>query len=121
MIGEGIFTQDGHLWKHSRGLLRRQFVRIQYQDLKVFEGPINDLLDGLMSSSGIVDLQPFFFRFTLATTTSLIFGEPFAGLDPTDHKIFWRKFRLLLTYFCNAFAARGLVLDLQSLEVQEIV
>ncbi|RDL32646.1 Cytochrome P450 [Venustampulla echinocandica] len=92
MIGEGIFTQDGHPWKHSREILRRQFVRIQYQDLKVFESPINDLLDGLMSSSGIVDLQPFFFRFTLATTTSLIFGEPFAGLDSTDHEIFSKNF-----------------------------
>ena len=103
MIGEGIFTQDGHLWKHSRGLLRRQFIRIQYQDLKVFEGPINDLLDGLMSSSSIVDLQPFFFRFTLATTTSLIFGEPFAGLDPTDHNIFGENFD-----YCSLISAMRL-------------
>jgi cytochrome P450 len=93
MIGEGIFTQDGQRWKHSRELLRRQFVRIQYQNLQVFEGPTNELLAGLRSApSGIVDLQPFFLRFTLTTTTSLIFGEPFAGLDPTDHEKFGENF-----------------------------
>jgi cytochrome P450 len=93
MIGEGIFTQDGQPWRHSRELLRRQFVRIQYQDLKVFEGPINNLLDELKSSSsGVVDLQPFFFRFTLTTTTSLIFGEPFAGLGLDDHEQFGDDF-----------------------------
>jgi cytochrome P450 len=92
MIGSGIFTQDGNPWKHSRELVRRQFMRIQYQDVKVFDGPINDLLATLASSTGVVDLQPAFFRFTLATTTSLIFGEPFAGLDPKDHETFGENF-----------------------------
>jgi cytochrome P450 len=93
MIGEGIFTQDGEPWKHSREILRRQFVRMQYQDLKTFQGPVNDLLAELNSApSGTVDLQPFFFRFTLTTTTSLIFGEPFADLDPTDHEQFGDNF-----------------------------
>lgn len=67
-------------------------MRIQYQDVKVFDGPIDDLLAILASSTGVVDLQPEFFRFTLATTTSLIFGEPFAGLDPKDHDVFGRNF-----------------------------
>ena len=93
MIGEGIFTQDGEPWKHSRETLRRQFVRMQYQDLRLFEGPINTLLSELRSlPSGVVDLQPYFFRFTLTTTTSLIFGEPFAGLDSTDHENFSANF-----------------------------
>ncbi|KAJ5304830.1 uncharacterized protein N7443_004490 [Penicillium atrosanguineum] len=51
MIGHGIFTQDGPAWKHSREMLRRQFVRMQYQDTSVFEGPIDDLLGTLHSST----------------------------------------------------------------------
>ncbi|RAL10461.1 cytochrome P450 [Aspergillus homomorphus CBS 101889] len=67
MIGNGIFTQDGVAWKHSRHVLRRQFVRMQRQDTKIFDGPVNDLLADLQSrSEGVVDLQPAFFRFTLA-------------------------------------------------------
>jgi cytochrome P450 len=88
-------------------------MRIQYQDVKVFENPINNLLATLSSSTGIVDLQPEFFRFMLATTTSLIFGEPFAGLDPTDHEVFAENFdycslisamRLRLAAFCFLYS-----------------
>ncbi|KAF2096846.1 cytochrome P450 [Rhizodiscina lignyota] len=81
LLGEGIFTQDGRPWKHSRELLRRQFVRIQYQNPKVFDQHINELINGLSASGdGVVDLQPYLFRFTLATTTDLIFGEPVGRL-----------------------------------------
>lgn len=75
-------------------------MRIQYQDVKVFENPINDLLSILSSSTGVVDLQPEFFRFTLATTTSLIFGEPFAGLNSTDHEAFAEDFN-----YCSLISA----------------
>ena len=92
MIGNGIFTQDDQAWKNSRELLRRQFVRMQYQDMKIFEGPINDLLATLQPRTGVVDLQPAFFSFTLATTVSLIFGEPSAGLEQSDHDTFAEAF-----------------------------
>ncbi|KAF7874771.1 hypothetical protein EAF04_001945 [Stromatinia cepivora] len=92
MIGEGIFTQDGRHWKRSREILRRQFTRIQYQDIKVFDRPPNDMLASLSSYKGTVDLQPFFFRFTLATTTSLIFGEVSSGLPNREHELFEKNF-----------------------------
>ena len=80
-IGEGIFTQDGTAWKHSRELLRRPFLKSHYQDLQGFREHTDSLIAGLASSSGVVDLQPFFFRFTLATTTALIFGQSVDGLE----------------------------------------
>ena len=49
---------------------------MHYQDLTGFGEHIDDLVAHLKSCSGVVDLQPFFFRFTLATTTALIFGQP---------------------------------------------
>lgn len=75
-IGEGIFTQDGGSWKHSRELLRRPFLKTHYQDLRGFTKPLDDLVTAISSSCTVVDLQPLFFRFTLATTTALIFGVP---------------------------------------------
>jgi len=87
LLGEGIFTQDGRAWKHSRETLRRQFVRMQYQNTKVFEKHVDDLISSLSSSSGVVDLQPAFFRYTLSTTTSLIFGEPPDVLDDTEQSV----------------------------------
>lgn len=81
-IGEGIFTQDGPAWKHSRDLLRRPFLKTHYQDLEGFQEPINNLFSVLSSSTGVVDLQPLFFQFTLATTTSLIFGQ---SVESSEH------------------------------------
>jgi cytochrome P450 len=76
LLGEGIFNQDGKPWKHSRALLRRQFVRMQYQDLSAFKEHVDNLVDALQSSSDdVVDMQPLFFRYTLDTTTALIFGQ----------------------------------------------
>ncbi|CAF9938570.1 hypothetical protein IMSHALPRED_000851 [Imshaugia aleurites] len=80
-IGEGIFVQDSTAWKHSRELLRRPFLKNHYQDLKGFGEHVESLIAGLSSSSGVVDLQPFFFRFTLATTTALIFGQSVNDLE----------------------------------------
>ena len=83
-IGEGIFTQDGTAWKHSREMLRRPFLKSHYQDLHGFGEHTENLLAELSfrelrSSNGVVDLQPLFFRFTLATTTALIFGQSAVG------------------------------------------
>lgn len=111
-LGEGIFTQDGPRWKHSRELLRRPFVRMQYQNLKGFGEHIDDMISSLQSSTGVVDLQPLFFRFTLATTTALIFGQPIKSFENEEQHTFTSSFdyasfisaiRIRLADFCWAY------------------
>ncbi|KAL8734372.1 MAG: hypothetical protein Q9166_001570 [cf. Caloplaca sp. 2 TL-2023] len=75
MIGEGIFTQDGPAWKHSRELLRRQFLRMQYQNLEGFREHVEGLIQTLTNSQANVDLQPLFYRLTLDTTIAMILGQ----------------------------------------------
>ena len=84
MIGEGIFTQDGPAWKHSRELLRRPFVRMQYQNLEGFREHVENLIERLNNSLGIVDLQPLLYRLTLDTTIAMILGQP---LESFKHEI----------------------------------
>ena len=91
-VGEGIFTQDGSAWKHSRNLLRRPFSKSEYQDVQNFDEPIENLIASLSSSSGIIDLQPLFFKFTLSTTTSLIFGQPADTFSVAEQETFARCF-----------------------------
>ncbi|KAA6413839.1 MAG: cytochrome P450 [Lasallia pustulata] len=80
-LGEGILTQDGSAAERSRDLLRRQFVRAQYQNLEGFSEHVDNLLACMSSSSsGAVDLQPLFFRFTLDTTTAFMFGQSIGSL-----------------------------------------
>src|SRR5271163_4346128 len=74
LLGDGIFTQEGAAWKHSRELLRKQFVRTQYQNLDHFREHVDNLISRLPAKEGVIDLQPLFFNLTLDTTTALLFG-----------------------------------------------
>lgn len=84
LLGDGIFTQEGQSWKHSRQLLRPQFAWRQYWDLEIFEYHVNHLLNLLNQNSGEVDLQPLFFRLTLDTTTEFLFGKSANSLKERD-------------------------------------
>ena len=75
LLGDGIFTQDGVAWKHSREMLRPQFSRQQYQDLDILREHVDDLINCILEKGQSVDLQPLLFRFTLNTTSAFLFGE----------------------------------------------
>lgn len=86
MFGDGIFTQEGEAWKHSRNLLRPQFTHEQYNNLTVFRNAVDSLLSVITadtSSDGVIDLQPLFFRLTLDTTTTFLFGNSVNSLKAT--------------------------------------
>jgi cytochrome P450 len=80
MFGDGIFTQEGPDWKHSRDMLRPQLQHKQYENLEVFRVAVDDLVGLIQESKGVVDLQPLFFRLTLDTTTAFLFGESMRSL-----------------------------------------
>ena len=75
LLGDGIFTQDGAAWKHSREMLRPQFARNQYRDLDILREHVDNLISCIRAVEGDVDLQPLFFRFTLDTTSAFLFGD----------------------------------------------
>ena len=89
LLGDGIFTQEGAAWKHSRELLRGQFVRTQ--SLDGFREHVDNLITRL-PTKGVVDLQPLFFSLTLDTTTALLLGQSCyslkvnndSGIDASD-------------------------------------
>jgi cytochrome P450 len=84
LLGDGIFTQDGLAWKHSRELLRPQFSRQQYRGLDVFRQHVDNLISCIPDNGDPVDLQPLFFRFTLDTTTDFLFGASINSLKKTS-------------------------------------
>ncbi|KAL8691659.1 MAG: hypothetical protein Q9218_003159 [Villophora microphyllina] len=82
-FGDGIFTQEGDAWKHSRELLRPQFAHKQYDDLELFREVVDDLIT-ILPEKGMVDLQPLFFRLTLDTTTAFLFGDSVNSLQASN-------------------------------------
>ncbi|KAF3810626.1 Cytochrome P450 52A13 [Colletotrichum gloeosporioides] len=91
LLGEGIFTQDGLAWKHSREILRRQFARVREGRLGALEPHATELTRAIAMEAkenpvGIVDLQPHCFEYTLGTTTDLLFGESHSSLPQTSRQ-----------------------------------
>ena len=102
-FGDGIFTQDGLSWKHSREQLRPQFAHEQYQDLEIFREAVDDLIHAL-PHQGITDLQPLFLRLTLDTTTAFLFGESIRSLrayNSTGETTFATAFNLAQAFIAK--------------------
>ena len=57
---------------------------MQYQNMDVFREHVDNLLERLYISTGKVDLQPLFFKFTLDTTTALLLGRSVYSLRAVD-------------------------------------
>ncbi|ORY60997.1 cytochrome P450 monooxygenase [Pseudomassariella vexata] len=85
MFGDGIFTQNGEAWKHSRDLLRPRFSHRAYDDLEVYREAVDGLIHVLSEKKGhVVDLQHLFFRLTLDVTTKFLFGESVCSLRSSN-------------------------------------
>jgi cytochrome P450 len=83
LLGSGIFTQEGPEWKHSRELLRPQFMQNRSENFEQLKTCVENLLD-CITPVEIVDLQPLFFRLTFDTTTFLLFGKSSSSLQSQD-------------------------------------
>ncbi|KAI4148023.1 MAG: hypothetical protein L6R39_002922 [Caloplaca ligustica] len=103
---DGIFTQDGVAWKHSRDLLKPQFARSYYRDLDLFKEHVDNLIAWIPQDGSPIDLQPLFFRFTLDTTTALLFGQSVYSLKSdasSDEKEFAEAFNLAQEYLMKRY------------------
>jgi cytochrome P450 len=52
MFGDGIFTQEGPEWKHSRDMLRPQLQHKQYETLEVLQTAVDDLIQRIQEGAG---------------------------------------------------------------------
>lgn len=80
--GVGIFTTEGAEWKHFRSQLKPYFARENISNLGDIERHLQILFKALPEmdktsgwTSGEVDLVPLLHRFTMDTSTELLFGE----------------------------------------------
>ncbi|KAH6713006.1 cytochrome P450 [Leptodontidium sp. MPI-SDFR-AT-0119] len=111
LIGDGIFTQDGASWKHSRALLRPQLSKKRYNDLNIFKAHVDNMMKCLPANGGKVDLQPLFFRLTMDASTAFLFGKSVNSLDPDqaeDAEIFTEAFQFAQEYVKKRYQLGGM-------------
>ena len=122
LFGDGIFTQDGPEWKHSRELLRPQFSYRCYHNLDIFREHVDNLISSLPPSGQIVDLQPLFFRLTLDTTTAFLFAESVYSLraaKKAGETAFARAFNTAQAYMAKRYRLQDLYWLIRGKELTE--
>jgi hypothetical protein len=62
-FGEGILSQDGPVWKHSRALIRPTFARTEVANLTSLSCYTGRLLELIPRDGSSVDLQPLLRKF----------------------------------------------------------
>jgi len=102
LLGDDIFTQDGESWKHSRELLRPLFLSKRVDNFVEIQEHVEALISCIPDGM-IVDFQPLFFRFTLHTTTNLLFGRSIHSLGgETAHaEAFAESFRIAQDFLAH--------------------
>lgn len=80
VMGDGIFTADGHQWEHFKSQMRPMFVRNETNDLEALQRHFGKMvrampMDGASDYTEELDLQTLIHRFVLDMTTELLFGD----------------------------------------------
>ncbi|KAL6718555.1 hypothetical protein ACLMJK_004647 [Lecanora helva] len=75
LLGNGIFTNEGVAWQHSRELLRPNFTRSLVGDLVTMEHHVQQLMKHIPRDCSTVNLADLFFQLTLDSATEFLFGE----------------------------------------------
>lgn len=85
LLGESIFLVDGTRWKHSRGLLRPCFSRVEVENLPRFDLHVSNLINAIPRDGTVVDLGELFPRLTADVTTDYMFVKSIMSLrDPSS-------------------------------------
>ena len=82
-LGNGIFTQDGESWSHSRALIRPSFTRAQIADFQVLGSYFEEFLETIHSvqdANGYLDIQGLFSDLSMDFACEYLFGETASSL-----------------------------------------
>jgi cytochrome P450 len=87
-VGAGIMCVDGKQWQRSRALIKPTFARGNIADvqLKTFTILVDQLLLCLPKDGSTIDLQPFFGRLALDSSTEFLFGKPLGALSSASEE-----------------------------------
>lgn len=75
LLGDGIITNDGALWKYLRAAAAPIIAKTQIADLASFDVHVERFLQLVPQDGSTVDLQPLFDRLSLDSSTEFLFGE----------------------------------------------
>ena len=74
LVGPGVLTADGPLWKQHRKLMMPSFSRKALEDLSIYSEHFEGFMHHVPRNGQVIDLQDLFFRLTLDSSTAHLLG-----------------------------------------------
>jgi cytochrome P450 len=74
LVGPGVLTADGALWKTHRKLMMPSFSKKALEDLSIYSDHFDHFLAHVPRDGEVVDLQDLFFRLTMDSSTAHLLG-----------------------------------------------
>ena len=74
LVGPGVLTADGALWKTHRKLMMPSFSKKALEDLSIYSDHFDRFLGHLPRDGEVVDLQDLFFRLTMDSSMAHLLG-----------------------------------------------
>jgi cytochrome P450 len=110
LVGHGILTADGDVWKRQRTIMKPSFHHKRIGEFEMYEEHMHRLIANIPHDGRPIDLQELFFKFTIDTSTAHLFGESCRSLagqselspDPEFAGAFDRAQRASVTKFALA-------------------
>ncbi|KAI9892293.1 MAG: hypothetical protein M1814_001492 [Vezdaea aestivalis] len=99
-FGDGILSQDGAAWKHSRELMRRHFRRGRPETLEICRGSVDELIATIPTDQAL-NFQSLFERLMLDITLKTVFNskpDAIAHHDSKDISDFSNAMNLVYKY-----------------------
>lgn len=84
LVGPGVLTADGPLWKTHRKLMMPSFSRKALDDLSIYADHFDQFATHLPRDGRSIDLADLFFRLTLDSSTAHLLGCSSRTLAPTS-------------------------------------
>ncbi|RPA80792.1 CYP52A18 [Ascobolus immersus RN42] len=76
LLGHGIFSTDGEVWKYSRSVVRPHFSKKDIEDFRSIERHFRNLVKHIDARPGLVvdNFQSLFYKMTLDSSTEFLTG-----------------------------------------------
>jgi cytochrome P450 len=74
LVGPGVLTADGPLWKQHRKLMMPSFSRKALEDLTIYDEHFERFMQHVPRDGKVFDLQDLYFRLTLDSSTAHLLG-----------------------------------------------
>jgi cytochrome P450 len=74
LLGHSVLTSDGAIWSHHRGVMRKNFVKTELEDLDIFEKHFENFVASVPKDGSTFEARDLLSKLTMDISTDFLLG-----------------------------------------------